>query len=547
MRKRLSLLISATVAGLITVTACSGSSTSSGQTEATGSASNTVVIAVPSLASDFGTPDSGQEGFLFNNSNGTLVRKPYVSTGPSTVPGQSLYQFQPYLAKSYSVSPNGLVYTFVLRSGVKSPAGNTLNAEDVVYSYQRKFAAPSGDTIAVTAPVLTSASQVKAVNDMTVSFTIPKASEGLELLALLSDYTGYIDDAVLLKKNATSSDPYAIKWSDTHPNYGFGPYEVQDWVDNQSMDLAKNPGFPAALNGGPEYVKYRVVADAGTRLNSLESGAVDIATDLDYQDEANLASTPGITVPKFKQTNEWLILATGTNVKPFDKVAVRQALSYAIPYNQIIQQVYFGRATRGTGGVLDPTAPGYDSTGLPQYNYDPAKAKAMLASAGYPNGVPFVLTIDTDNPDEAAAAIRIQSAAKSAGFDISIDKRTVAGVWQGRTDHTLQAYLVRDYPVTLVPTYEMNLYTARNSLNNLGDWEYQPFYNASTAASSVTNQLSAQAGTLWNAAEKTMIEQDPLNPIVSVDQNIAYRSTITGFVWRSDNFIDLTQIRKSAG
>ncbi|GAA2238521.1 ABC transporter substrate-binding protein [Herbiconiux moechotypicola] len=527
--------------------ACTPAANSTPTDSSSSDASDTLVVAIPALGSKWGMPDTADDGLLpiLTNVRATLIRKPYVETGADTVPGQDLYSFGPYLAKSYDVSEDGLTYTFHLRDDITSAAGNPLTVDDVIWSYERKFGAEGGQTPEVNAPAITSASQFSKVDDSTVAVTIASASDGLLLLAVMADYTGYIYDSVLLKEHATADDPYALAWSDSNPNFGFGPYSVGDYVAGQSVDLVKNPGFPSDLGTGPNEVRMRVIPDAGTRFNALSSGDVDMALNLEPQDLAELADSSTITVPTAAKSNAWLIMSMLTNKAPFDDTLVRQAMSYAIPYDQIIDNVYFGRATRGTGGLLDPDAPGYTDENLTVYDYDPAKAKELLAQAGHPDGISFTLTVDSTVPELESAAVQMKTAAAESGLDISIEKVSQSVFFEGRGDHTPQAFLTRDYAISLVPSYELRLYTHPDSRNNLADWTSTEFENLVTAAEAEPDPLSDAAGVKWSAAENYLVNESPLNFVAAIQPALAYSSTVDGFVWRTDQFVDYTQITKS--
>ncbi|GAB3599618.1 ABC transporter substrate-binding protein [Microbacterium tumbae] len=501
-------------------------------------------MGVSALGTKWGTPDSGQDGTLFGNLHAGLVRKSYLPAEGEYVSGQDVYSFEPYLAESYDVSDDGLVYTFHLRDDIESSSGNPLTADDVVYSYQRKFASPAGTTIAVTSPVLTSAEQIEKVDESTVTITIPSASFGTQLLALLSDYTGSIYDSTLLKEHESDDDPYAIEWSDTEPNYGFGPYMVDDYREDQYIDYIKSPGFPVDLGTGAEKFRYTLIADAGTQLSALRAGDIDIAMGLLPADVATLEGEEGVTVPLVQTPNEWLLIPTITTSAPFDDVAVRQAFAYAIPYDELIESVYHGRASKVPYGPIEPGTPGYSDGGLTGYAYDIDRAKKLLDQSGHADGVSFTLTIDSSRADLEAAAILIKTRAADAGFDISIQKVSNASLWEGITAKSFQAFMMRDYAITQTQSYVMRLFTQPGSFANFADWEDEMYYAAEEAAEAVPDQLSDEAGRMWAKAEQLLLDANPINYALHIQPTVAYADDISGFVWRTDNYLDLTQITR---
>jgi peptide/nickel transport system substrate-binding protein len=526
------LAMAATVAAGCTTSANSGTAASG---------TDTLTIVMPDTSITWAL-DNGFGGYEpGNNINATLIRKPYV---PSSQPGtfqQDVYHYEPYLAESYTLSPDKLTYTFKLRPA-KSAAGNTLSADDVLWSFERKFNTPTSLAAGLMAPSITEpAKQIKKIDGQTVSFTIPQPGLGATFLALMSDLFGQIYDSKLLKQHVTPGDPYAVKWSAQNPNYGFGPYSVSNYQPGVSAVLSARQDFVL----GPPPIKtinLRIVADAGTRANAVKNGDAQLAESVTPADSAALKSNAGVTIPKVDNPNTFIMMPLVTNKAPFNNVAVRQAMSYATPYQQIIDNVYRGNALRSGPGFLLNNAPGYDSSGFPPYTYDPAKAKQLLAAAGFPNGVAFNLAVSAADPDTVSAATTIQTAAKAAGFTITIDQMPAAQFAQQRSDHSSQAFILRDYAITLTPPYELMVYTAKGSSNNFADWEYQPFYDAVAAGNTLPDALSVQAGKAWNAAERIYLEQAPIAFIAQVQPTVAYASKVKGFAWRSDNWIDYSKL-----
>ncbi|MFT4087689.1 MAG: ABC transporter substrate-binding protein, partial [Gordonia sp. (in: high G+C Gram-positive bacteria)] len=194
------------------IAACGNSASKS---SSTGSGDTTTLVeAVAGLPTGFSfdTSPSGYENMEFtNNNHACLIRNPYVSNSrsPNSLK-QDTYKFEGVLVDSYDVSADGLEYTFNLRKGVLSQKGNPFTAEDVLFSYQRKFHSTS-ITPFVTSPAITNPSkQFSKVDDHTVRITVQRKSDGFTLLALLANVTSQIYDSTYLKSVATKSDPYGL-------------------------------------------------------------------------------------------------------------------------------------------------------------------------------------------------------------------------------------------------------------------------------------------------------------------------------------------------
>lgn len=537
--RRLTAGLGAAVAALLVVTSCSSSANTSDTAAAGGS---TLSIVAPDTGITWSL-DNGFGGYeQANNLHATLLRKPYVDSAQGQgVQQQDTYTYEPYLATDYTVSDDGLTYTFTLSEAV-SAAGNTLSADDVIWSFQRKFNSPRSVVPGVMAPSITDPdSQIVKIDDRTVSFTIPEAGLGRTFLALMSDLCGQIFDSTLLQENATADDPYAVEWSAENPNYGFGPYEVADYQPGTSVVLTGRDDF---LTGAPpiDTIDIRIVSDAGTRANAVRNGDADLAEGITPADLGALSSEPSVTVPVVDNPNQFLMMPLVTNKAPFDNVAVRQAMAYATPYDQIIENVYRGLAQRKNAGFLLTDAPGYTDEGFPDYTYDPERARQILADAGFPDGVAFSLAVSAAEPDALDAATQIQTAARAAGFDITINEMPAAQFADQRSNHTSQAFILRDYAITLTPPYELLVYTAPGSTNNFADWEYQPFYDALEAGNALPDAFSEEAGLAWNATERIYLEQSPIVFISQVQPNVVVGSNVHGYAWRSDNWVDYSNL-----
>jgi len=542
---RRAFLGASAAAGTVALAACGGSDDAGGGTSG-GSAKTSLVIATPSSPTHL-IYDAGSNVYpapeIEMQINSTLLKNPY---SPSEEDDQALYQqvydFEGALAESYDVSEDGLTYTFHLREGVVSESGNPFTSADVLWSFEEKMTNPTAVFKFVSKPAVTDFSQFSAPDDMTVVITVASAGYGQTLLSLLSNITAQVYDSTQLKANATADDPYGITWAKENPldmKAGYGAYRVRSFTADQEVTLEANPDFwgePAGVSA----ITYRVVGDSSTRSQSLRNGDVDVAENLAPQEQADLEGVGEVKTFDVT-TNITSFVIPVCNKAPFNDTAVRQAFAYAVPYDQIIENVYLGRAQQPTG-FLDTTAPGYTGDGLPEYTYDADKAKSMLAAAGYADGVTFSLTVNADVPDLVAAAVQIQAEAAKAGFTVEIDQQPGAAYTQGRTEGTFQAMLNRDYPITITPPYTLSLYTTAGSTLNYPKWEDPQFYALMDAANALGDPLTEEAGAAYNAAEKYLLEQCPMIFFAKVAPSYAVGADVDGWAWRSDNYLDVAEL-----
>jgi peptide/nickel transport system substrate-binding protein len=505
--------------------------------------------AMPSTFAFDASAPAGYENLEFGvNTQIGLVRQPY---GPDSSSGgliQDLYHFEPVLASSYDVSPDHLTYTFHLRPGVKSAAGHPLTADDVLFSWERKFKASTAITPYIQDPVITDPStQLKKIDDMTVAFTVAKPGYGFTLLSLLANVTGYVYDSTLLKQHVTTDDPYAVNWSQQNPNIGFGAYQRTSFSPGTEMVLEANPNYSL---GAPYYKKitFRVASDPGTRANTVRNGSADIAVQLRPTDQVTLEKTAGVKVYKFPSTNMLTMLTMDTTKPPLNNIKVRQALALAVPYQQILSNVYQGRAIL-TKGLLDPRAPGYVDTGLAYPTYDPGKAKQMLADAGYPNGIHFTLTVSNAVPDVQQSAIQVQSFAANAGFSIDINQQSAAAVSEGITSRRFNAFMWRDMAISSSPQYELNLFFKRDNSKggpagtNSSGWVNGQYAGLVDQGAALPDPNNPDASQLWNQAEQITSTQVPQIYVGRIQPQNAFKASIKGYGNRLDNDIDFSMLK----
>ncbi|MET0885050.1 MAG: ABC transporter substrate-binding protein [Mycetocola sp.] len=535
---RRSLLATVAAATAIALSACAG-----GTTASTDSSTDSITVLTPSIDTqiswDAGYAGSANAFELMGNTNAQLIRKPYVATDQQGVNTQDISNFEGVLAESYEVSEDGLVYTFKLREGVLSQQGNELTADDVIWSFERKFASKTSITPYIVAPALTDPTkQFTKIGTYEFSITIDRAGYGFTLLSVIADVAGQIYDSTYLKEQATDADPYATEWSKNKFNFGYGAYTVTDVQDGTSVTLT---AFKDYVLGEPEIktIVFRAVADPSVRASTLTRGDADVAETLKAPSLATLAESADATVPNV-DANSFLIMSLVNNKAPFDDVEVRRAFAYAIDYDQIVSQTFQGRAAK-TNTFLPSSTTGYDGTGLPDWSYDPAKAKDMLSAAGYPDGVSFTVTIGSDDTAMQDAATQIQSSAAEAGFTMTIDKQTPQAFQEGVLNGTFQANLKTDAAISLAPSYELVLYTTPNTSGNLAQYDSEPFRAAVEKGLAAGDATSVEAGKAWNEAERIWLGEDVANVFIAkLKPAVAYSSKLTDWAMRTDSTIDFS-------
>jgi len=374
----------------MTAAACSSSATPNGSSGGKTSTVGTLVIA-NAVRVDTLDPEANSvnESIWLDQNLYTRLLQPNA-TGTGLLPD---------LATSWNIASNGLKYTFHLRSAEFSD-GSPVTASDVVYSIDRsrKFAGGWGF-------LLTPVKTVTAPDPHTVVITL--SVRHAPLLADLAMYAYSIVPAKLVQAQGKAFFQHPV---------GSGPFYVTSYKPDSEVDLARNPHFYGTK---PKIGKVRmlIVPDDNTRVLMLESKKADVIENPPGNLTSQIDKSPGLHVNLFPSTRVDFI-QLDEHFAPFKKLAVRQALNYAIDRNAIVKLAYQGDARPGASFM--PYKMQFFDTGIKPYPYDPKKAKQLLAQAGYPHGFKtFLITVSGDVAGQAEAVV-VKSELAAVGITVSI-------------------------------------------------------------------------------------------------------------------------------
>jgi peptide/nickel transport system substrate-binding protein len=286
--------------------------------------------------------------------------------------------FKPGLAEKWDISPDGKVYTFTLKKGVKFHSGKDFTSADVKYTFERWLNTEKSPTSFAIKPI----DKIEAVDPQTVRFTL-KEPYNIFLDQLAGSF------AVMLNQESVekAGSDYGITAAD-----GTGPYKFVSWTRNQKIVLARNEaytwGSPMFQNPGPAYVdgiEIRIIPEDNTRLAEFQAGNVHLVQDVPAGDVDRLSKTPGVSIVKYEQL-QTSYLGFNTTKPPFDDARVRQAVNLAINRDEIVAGANFGLGTPART-MLTPSTPFYWA-GADQAapTFDPTKAASLLDQAGWVPG-----------------------------------------------------------------------------------------------------------------------------------------------------------------
>ena len=335
---------------------------------------------------------------------------------PDTIRGE--------LAKSYSISPDNKVITITLRSDATWHDGTPVTAEDVKWSLDRHVTAKSLAAPQFTTGSLTKADQFKIVDSQTVTVTLDKPDR-LALANLCVCYAIMINSK-LAKKNATAEDPWAMEWMKTN-TAASGAYIVDSHKPGESTVLRRNEKWVGGAGGALPFFKriiIQTVPEPATRANLIERGDADLAIDLAASDLPTIEKSAKSKVVSIPQSNGFTHISMNTQMAPFDNLKVRQAVAMALPYEDMFKAAIFSRGTKLYGGTWATVPPDASFPQAIPNKTDLAKAKALLAEAGHPNGfsTTFAFTAGQTATAEPMAALVKESLGK-IGIQVDIQKK----------------------------------------------------------------------------------------------------------------------------
>ena len=325
----------------------------------------------------------------------------------------------PELAKSWEISEDGLTYLFHLREDATFWDGSSVTASDVKWSFDRAVSLGGFPTVQMKAGGLISPEQFSTVDEHTFKITMPTASK--LTLPDLAVPIPMIINADVAKENATKDDPWATEYLHKTPAGG-GAYMLERWNPGQQLVYKRFEQWKSGPLPQMQRVIVREVPSSATRRALIERGDADVALSLPAKDVKELQSNKDLKVSS--STIDNTLHAVGLNMKfePFTKLKVRQAIAYAIPYQQIFDVAAYGMGEPMWGRDTKQATAAVWPQPFP-YKTDLTKAKALLAEAGYPNGfsVPISINLGFAQWTEPTALL-IQENLKAIGIAAPVNK-----------------------------------------------------------------------------------------------------------------------------
>ncbi len=308
-------------------------------------------------------------------------------------------EIYPLLAESYEqVDP--LTWEFKLKEGVKFHDGNEMTADDVVFSIERHLESPE------VSHILGLIDKVEKIDDYNVRIVTK------EPFAALLRHLSHASTAILSKE---AVEKYGKEYGQNP--VGAGAYKFVNWDTGDSIDLERFEDYHGDLAKTPN-ISFKAITEASGRTVGLETGEVSIAYDIDPVDIETVKENDSLI---FLSEPSLSIDYIGMNMlkKPFDDVRVRRAMNYAINVPEILETVLEGDGELAASPLQSAVFGATKDVDV--YEYNPEKAKELLAEAGYPDGFSTTLSTD-DGAVRSRIAELVQGQLKEVGVDVEVDK-----------------------------------------------------------------------------------------------------------------------------
>jgi peptide/nickel transport system substrate-binding protein len=346
-----------------------------------------------------------------------------LTFAPKTLPGGGLsYDYtkiEPELAEDFNVSPEGMSVTFKLRRSATFHDAAPVTAHDVKWSLDRAVTVGGFPTFQMAAGSLQKPEQFVVLDDHTIRIDFLRKDK--LTLPDLAVVVPAVFNSKLARSHASDKDPWAMEWIKTN-DAGGGAFRLERWVPGQETAFIRFDDWKSGPLPKIRRVVLREVPASGNRRALMERGDADLSVDMPFKDAAEIKKSGAYRVVGTPVENSLQYVGLVTKMKPFDDVRVRQAIAWAVPYEEIHKSVVYDICIPMSGAPVGGQIPATWPQPFP-YRRDMEKAKALLAEAGYGGGFETTISIDLgDATQSEPTAVLLQSSLAELGIKTRIEK-----------------------------------------------------------------------------------------------------------------------------
>jgi peptide/nickel transport system substrate-binding protein len=448
-------------------------------------------------------------------------------------------EVEPALATDWTISDDGLTYTFNLRGGVSFHDGTPFNAEAVKFNFDRMLREDHPYYSTGPFPLsffFSSIAEVTAVDDLTVQFTLSEPFA--PFLSNLAYPTGLIVSPAAVMQ-------YGEDFG-RNPS-GTGAFKFVEWQSNSRVVLERNADY---WDGAPslEAVIYRPITDANTRVAEMLSGGIDLMVEVPPDNVGTFAADSGYTVYEQAGPHLWFLILNAKE-GPFADKRVRQAVNYAVNKQALVDNVLQGTATVAAG----PTPPAFNwayNEALDPYPYDPDKARGLIADAGAQGAevVFYVTEGGSGMLDPVPMGTAIQADLNAVGLNVKIETyewNTFLGNvnpgLEGKADMAEMAWMTNDPDTLPFLALRTEAWPDKGGFNS-GYYSNPEVDRLLEAARQSTDQ--GERATLYKQMQEIVQDDAPWLFVANWKQNAVASSRVENFSLQPSFLLVLSKVSK---
>jgi peptide/nickel transport system substrate-binding protein len=544
-RRFLGIVAGATAAGPL-LAACGGDQEEAGDRRAAASrtAAGTLVVAAPGSPAtldpefDVNIQTTDAIGMLYDaltkfavieDPENPNVRREDVSItdGEWNVEGA--------LAESWEIQDGGRKAVYTLRQGVVSNWGNQLTAQDVKWSWDRRFALGALGGFYTGTLQLESPDQVQVEGEYTVSFQTDNPQP--LWIPIMPNLYIPVFDSTKLQEIHEGGDAWGTEFL-KNSSAGFGPYVISELNRGQQTVFEAREDYygdaPAMKT-----VVYRDVPNSAQRMALLRGGDVDVAQYLRPRELQQLEEVDGVRVDSVQGTQQtWIEL--NAKMEPFNDVRVRKAMNFAFPFKEVLETVYYGFGRPLGTGI--PTIYPYATEEFFEYELDLEQARQLLDEAGVSN-FSTTLSYNAGVPEQEEIATLYQTRLREIGVEIRLNKLPAGTFYDFVSKRSEPMIFYTDAPWCPDPGYSNYLYFHKDSFVNYSNYENEEVSRMIDAGLQTIDEPERER--LYTEVQKIYMTEAPWVFIVRPDPALAMRDNVSGWIYYTSNNVRFQDFTKA--
>jgi len=535
--KHLRTIVALATVAIITVSAIGLAGCKGDKSGMSPERAKTLIVALPG---DVNSLDHDKNSGLSRTMDINILDWQWIKLGATMVNGQltaDRTQMEAGIVKSWETQklPDGRVkQIFHLRKGVMFHTGHEVTAHDLAWAMERRMGT-KGDYVHIFLGAMYTGAELAASLNIPDPYTLEvTCKQDMPYFWDIWAQRVYFD-ADYVKSKAAADDPWGLKVV-SKEDVGSGPYKVTTWTSGVEMVLER---FGDYFGDKPYFDKiiFKVVPDLSARIMMLETAEVDMAMGIPAKEMDALVGKPGIKVVTGAGMTQ-VFVTIKADVAPFDDVKVRQALSYAFPYDDVLTSVYGGQAQEMNGPV--PTGLQGALAQRP-FSTDLEKARQLLTEAGKTN-LNLTLAYCADYPEHEKIGLLFQASLAKIGVTCQLQQLPVGEFEKQAREKTIPFAVRSGLGYIWDPAYMLQMWFLGESFINIQG------YKNPTVDQMIYDMLRetdpAKRAALVTQAQDIIVADVPSIYVAQPNFRQAMRDDIQGYVYQNTEYSHLWELRR---